>query len=85
MPAPDGSPATVSSDGAVAQINLLLNTSPYSNAALDLAGDDLRRVAHAEAPDGTTALVTRRQRPPYLGSLGGRKTRAGAAWRAGQG
>ncbi|MEU7804525.1 MMPL family transporter [Micromonospora arborensis] len=57
MPGPDGSPATVSSDGTVAQINLLLNTSPYSTAALDLAGDDLRQVAHDQAPAGTTALV----------------------------
>ncbi|MGC4755554.1 MMPL family transporter [Micromonospora trifolii] len=57
MPASDGSPAAVSSDGAVAQINLLLNTSPYSTAALDLAGDDLRQVAHDQAPAGTTALV----------------------------
>ncbi|MEU4471041.1 MMPL family transporter [Micromonospora sp. NPDC023888] len=57
MPGPDGSPATVSSDGTVAQINLLLSTSPYSNAALDLAGDDLRQVAHDQAPAGTTALV----------------------------
>ncbi|MFG1918916.1 MMPL family transporter [Micromonospora sp. NPDC048898] len=57
MPGPDGSPATVSSDGAIAQINLLLNTSPYSTAALDLAGDDLRQVAHDQAPAGTTALV----------------------------
>ncbi|MEU7612551.1 MMPL family transporter [Micromonospora sp. NPDC049204] len=50
MPGPDGSPATVSSDGAIAQINLLLNTSPYSTSALDLAGDDLRQVAHDQAP-----------------------------------
>ncbi|MET7952091.1 MMPL family transporter [Micromonospora sp. NPDC005324] len=57
MPGPDGNPATMSSDGTVAQINLLLNTSPYANAALDLAGDDLRQVAHAQAPAGTTALV----------------------------
>jgi RND superfamily putative drug exporter len=57
MPAADGSPAAISSDGTVAQINLLLNTSPYSTAALDLAGDDLRQVAHDQAPAGTTALV----------------------------
>ncbi|WP_433261917.1 MMPL family transporter [Micromonospora vinacea] len=57
MPAADGSPAAISSDGTVAQINLLLNTSPYSTAALDLAGDDLRQVAHDQAPPGTTALV----------------------------
>jgi RND superfamily putative drug exporter len=57
MPGPDGNPATISSDGTVAQINLLLATSPYSKAALDLAGDDLRQVARAQAPAGTTALV----------------------------
>ncbi|MBG6105767.1 MULTISPECIES: MMPL family transporter [Micromonospora] len=57
MPAADGSPAAISSDGTVAQISLLLNTSPYSTAALDLAGDDLRQVAHDQAPAGTTALV----------------------------
>ncbi|KAB1929956.1 MMPL family transporter [Micromonospora sp. ALFpr18c] len=57
MPGPAGNPATISSDGTAAQINLLLNTSPYSNDALDLAGDDQRQVAHAQAPAGTTALV----------------------------
>ncbi|MFC5924228.1 MMPL family transporter [Micromonospora vulcania] len=57
MPGPDGSPATISSDGTIAQINLLLDTSPYSTAALELAGDDLRQVAHDRAPAGTTALV----------------------------
>ncbi|MFI6272809.1 MMPL family transporter [Micromonospora zamorensis] len=57
MPGPDGGPATFSADGTIAQISLLLNTSPYSAAALDLAGDDLRQVAHDQAPAGTTALV----------------------------
>jgi RND superfamily putative drug exporter len=57
MPGPDGNPATISSDGTVAQINLLLATSPYSTAALDLAGDDLRQAAHAQAPAATTVLV----------------------------
>jgi putative drug exporter of the RND superfamily len=57
MPAPGGGPATISADGTIAQINLLLNTSPYSTEALDLAGDDLRQVAHDRAPAGTTALV----------------------------
>jgi hypothetical protein len=57
MPGRDGNPATISSDGTTAQINLLLNTSPYSTAALDLAGDDLRQAAHDQAPPGTTALV----------------------------
>ncbi|SHN47210.1 MMPL family transporter [Cryptosporangium aurantiacum] len=57
MPAPDGKPATISADGTTAQINLLLDTSPYSTKALDLAGDDLRKAAHDQAPPGTTALV----------------------------
>ncbi|MEO3778341.1 MMPL family transporter [Micromonospora sp. B11E3] len=57
MPGPTGAPATISPDGTTARINLLLTTSSYSNAALDVAGDDLRRVAHAETPPGTTALV----------------------------
>jgi len=57
MPGADGSPATISADGTAAQINLLLDTSPYSTAALDLAGADLRRAAHDQAPPGTRALV----------------------------
>ncbi|GAA3388124.1 MMPL family transporter [Cryptosporangium minutisporangium] len=57
MPAADGKPATITDDGTAAQINLLLDTSAYSTAALDLAGDDLRRIAHDQAPSGTTALV----------------------------
>jgi len=58
MPAgPDGSPVALSPDGKVAQINLLLRETPYSNAALDLAGGPLREAAHAQAPPGTTALV----------------------------
>lgn len=56
MPGPAGV-ATVSEDGTVAQIDLLLENSPYSNASLDLAGGELRDIAHAEAPDGTTAYV----------------------------
>ncbi|MFC0531160.1 MMPL family transporter [Phytohabitans kaempferiae] len=57
MPAPGGAQAAVSQDGSAAQINLLLAESPYSNEALDLAGGELREVAHAETPSGTTALV----------------------------
>ncbi|MBF9128804.1 MMPL family transporter [Plantactinospora sp. S1510] len=58
MPAGEsGESAALSQDGTAAQINLLLADSPYSNEALDLAGDKLRDVAHAEAPPGTTALV----------------------------
>jgi putative drug exporter of the RND superfamily len=57
MPAQGGANAAISQDGTAAQINLLLATSPYSNEALDLAGGDLRDVAHADAPAGTTAYV----------------------------
>lgn len=57
MPAPGGAQAAVSQDGTAAQINLLLATSPYSPEALDLAGDGLRDVAHADAPSGATAYV----------------------------
>jgi putative drug exporter of the RND superfamily len=53
----DGSPVVLSGDGTVGQINLLLESPPYSNQALDLAGGDIRDVAHAEAPAGTEALV----------------------------
>jgi RND superfamily putative drug exporter len=57
MPARGGAQAAVSQDGSAARINLLLATSPYSNEALDLAGGELRDVAHANAPAGTTAYV----------------------------
>ncbi|MEV5206694.1 hypothetical protein AB0K35_04335 [Micromonospora sp. NPDC053740] len=43
-------PVAVGADGTAAKINLLLNTSPYSNSALDLAGGNLRDVAHERAP-----------------------------------
>ncbi|GAA4703149.1 MMPL family transporter [Phytohabitans rumicis] len=49
--------ATLSQDGTAAQISLLLADSPYSQEALDLAGDELRDVAHANTPSGTTAYV----------------------------
>jgi RND superfamily putative drug exporter len=55
-PGPTG-PATISEDGRVAQINLLLDSSPSSNAALDLVDGPLRDAAHEMAPDGTTAYV----------------------------
>jgi RND superfamily putative drug exporter len=58
MPAgEDGAAAALSADGTVGRIDLLLADSPYTNAALDLAGGALREVAHAEVPDGSTALV----------------------------
>jgi len=53
----DGSPVVLTDDGLVAQINLLLDGAPYSNEALDAAGGSIRDVAHADAPDGTQALV----------------------------
>jgi RND superfamily putative drug exporter len=52
-----GDLAGLSPTGTAAKINLLLADSPSSSAALDLAGDKLRKVAHAAAPTGTTALV----------------------------
>jgi RND superfamily putative drug exporter len=52
-----GTAAEVSEDGTAARIDLLLADSPYSNKALDVAGGQLRDVAHAEAPPGTTAMV----------------------------
>jgi RND superfamily putative drug exporter len=58
MPAgPNGSVVALSQDGTAAQINLLLTESPYAPASLDLAEGELRDVAHADAPSGTTALV----------------------------
>jgi len=56
MPGPDG-PVTINDDGTAAKIDLLLDTSPYANASLDLAEGTLRDVAHARAPDGATAWV----------------------------
>lgn len=57
MPGPDGSPATLSQDGTVARVDLLLTGSPYANESLDLAGGELRDVAHASAPPATQAYV----------------------------
>jgi RND superfamily putative drug exporter len=57
MPGPDGSPATLSQDGTVARVDLLLAGSPYANESLALAGGELREVAHAAAPPGTQAYV----------------------------
>ncbi|HET8641571.1 MAG TPA: MMPL family transporter [Pseudonocardiaceae bacterium] len=57
MPAgPDGA-VQFNQERTVAKIDLLLSSGPYTNASLDLAGDELRDVAHANAPPGTTALV----------------------------
>ncbi|HEV7707501.1 MAG TPA: MMPL family transporter [Asanoa sp.] len=57
MPGPDGVPATLSQDGTVAMVQVLLAGSPYSNESLALAGGELRDVAHAAAPPGTQAYV----------------------------
>ncbi|MBX6357968.1 MAG: MMPL family transporter [Micromonosporaceae bacterium] len=57
MASATGAEAELSKDGTVAKIDLLLSDSPYSNKALDVAGDSLRDAAHAQAPDGTTAYV----------------------------
>jgi putative drug exporter of the RND superfamily len=56
MPGPAGL-ATVSEDGTVAKIDLLLDDSPYSNASLDLVGGELRTIAKDNAPEGATAYV----------------------------
>ncbi|MDX3004119.1 MMPL family transporter [Kribbella solani] len=53
----DGSLALLNKDRTVAQINVVLDDPPYANAALDLVDGQLRDVAHAEAPQGTTALI----------------------------
>nr|WP_272956660.1 MMPL family transporter [Kribbella solani] len=53
----DGSLALLNKDRTVAQINVVLDDPPYANAALDLVDGQLRDTAHAEAPQGTTALI----------------------------
>ncbi|HEX6354800.1 MMPL family transporter [Actinophytocola sp.] len=55
-PGPTGV-ATISEDGTVAKIDLLLDSSPGSNTALDLVDGPLRDAAHDQAPDGATAYV----------------------------
>lgn len=57
MPGPTGDPATISEDGRIAKIDLLLDSSPYANASLDLVEGPLRDTAHERAPDGSTAYV----------------------------
>jgi RND superfamily putative drug exporter len=57
MPGPTGVPFTTNKAGDIAKIDLLLDTSPYANASLDLAGGPLRDAAHERAPDGTKAYV----------------------------
>ncbi|GAA1580458.1 MMPL family transporter [Kribbella hippodromi] len=53
----DGSMALLNKDKTVAQINVVLDDPPYANAALDLVDGKLRDAAHADAPQGTTALI----------------------------
>src|SRR5207249_1740342 len=59
MNGPDGKAAQLNPAGTVAKIDLLLANRPYARESLDLAGKDgnLRSVAHAKAPPGTTAYV----------------------------
>jgi len=57
MPGPTGAPFTTNKAGDIARIDLLLDTSPYANASLDLAGGPLRDAAHERAPDGAKAYV----------------------------
>jgi putative drug exporter of the RND superfamily len=57
MPGPTNEPATISEDGTLAKIDLLLDTSPYANESLDLVDGPLRDAAHANAPAGTKAYV----------------------------
>jgi putative drug exporter of the RND superfamily len=57
MNSASGTAAELNKDGTVARIDLLLKDSPYSNKALDTAGDTLRDAAHAQAPAGSTAVV----------------------------
>jgi putative drug exporter of the RND superfamily len=57
MPGPDGQPGILSQDGTVGRVDLLLAGSPYSNESLELAGGELRDIAHEAAPPGTEAFV----------------------------
>ena len=57
MPGPDGAAGTLSQDGTIARVDLLLAGSPYANESLALAGGELRDVAHEAAPPGTQAYV----------------------------
>jgi len=50
-------PAVPSKDGTAAQISLVLEADPASDAALDAVKGPIRDVAHSAAPEGTEALV----------------------------
>jgi putative drug exporter of the RND superfamily len=59
-PAPgavDGGYVRLSGDGTIAQIDVLLADAPYSNKALDTAGETLRAAGHAQSPSGSSAYV----------------------------
>lgn len=49
--------AVLSKDGTVAQIGVLLDSSPFANESLDVAGGALRDAAHSAAPEGTSTYV----------------------------
>ncbi|HZD67347.1 MAG TPA: MMPL family transporter [Actinomycetes bacterium] len=50
-------PPQLSSDGTVAQVDLLLRDSPSSSGAISSLENQIRPAAHRAAPAGTTALV----------------------------
>jgi RND superfamily putative drug exporter len=56
MPGPTGA-ATLNKEQTIAKIDLLLDSSPYANASLDLVEGKLRDVAHDQAPDDAKAYV----------------------------
>jgi len=53
----DGRLALLNPDKSVAQINVVLDDTPYATAALDLVDGPLKDTAHAAAPAGTSVLV----------------------------
>ena len=57
LPSPNRQLATLNKDSTIAKIDLLLDTSPYANASLDLVDGQLRDVAHDQVPDGAKAYV----------------------------
>ncbi|GAA3817046.1 MMPL family transporter [Nocardioides panacisoli] len=50
-------PGQPSKDGTAVQFSVILDADPVSDAALDAVKGPIRDVAHAAAPDGTTAYV----------------------------
>ncbi|MBO1333710.1 MMPL family transporter [Streptomyces sp. VRA16 Mangrove soil] len=51
------SAATLSKDGTAAAFSVVLDDPPASDAAMNTVKDELRPAAHADAPEGTQALV----------------------------